>query len=152
MARPRSFDEGVVVDAATRCFTELGYAATSVDDLVSATGLHRGSLYGAFGSKRGLFLAALARHTPLLSWGTEDDDGDRALDLLLVAALELAPHDDAVRDIVRDACARLGPRAAGVLGQRLLDRARLDGDPPDGLPATTTPVPPAPTPAATRRT
>ncbi|TNM64460.1 helix-turn-helix transcriptional regulator [Streptomyces sp. NP160] len=151
MARPRSFDEAVVVDAAARCYTELGYAATSVDDLVAATGLHRGSLYGAFGSKRGLFLAALARHTPSSSPGEPDDD-ERALDLLLVAALELAPHDDGVRDAVRDARAALGPTAAAVLGQRLLDRARLDEHPPGARDATAAPPGQEPTTATTRRT
>jgi TetR/AcrR family transcriptional regulator, transcriptional repressor for nem operon len=134
VARPRTFDEAVVVDAAARCFTELGYAATSVDDLVTATGLHRGSLYGAFGSKRGLFLAALARRSPA---GDEPDDDERALDLLLVAALELAPHDDEVRDTVRDACTRLGPQAAEVLGQRLLARAGVPQAPaPTAAPTT----------------
>lgn len=153
MARPRSFEEAVVVDAATRCFTDLGYAATSVDDLVAATGLHRGSLYGAFGSKRGLFLAALARHTAAPGEGPQDDDG-RALDLLLVAALELAPHDDEVRDVVRDACAAIGPTAAAVLGRRLLDRAGLDGGPPrelEALAAPDGPVPTTPTTPTTRR-
>jgi len=122
VARPRSFDEAVVVDAAARCFTELGYAATSVDDLVSATGLHRGSLYGAFGSKRGLFLAALTRHA--------GPTGDRALDLLLVAALELAPHDEEVRAVVERSCAALGGDASSSLGRRLLERARVQTDTP----------------------
>ncbi|MEH3075969.1 MAG: TetR family transcriptional regulator [Quadrisphaera sp.] len=226
MARPRSFDEAVVVDAATRCFTDLGYAATSVDDLVSATGLHRGSLYGAFGSKRGLFLAALARHTSTTHGGPEDDDEQlraaaerviatqsgstsvlqrvlgvdlaeserlmdalerrgvvgpavatrardvlapedqlddvlatlassrssaRGLDLLLVAALELAPHDDEVRDLVRDACGALGPAAATVLGRRLLERARLEEDLPEADAPHAVPTGPAPTTPATRR-
>ncbi len=134
MARPRSYDEAVVVDAAARCFTELGYAATSVDDLVSATGLHRGSLYGAFGSKRGLFLASLARHA--------EPVGERALDLLLVAALELAPHDEEVRAAVERACGALSGDASSSLGRRLLERARVptSGSPdqqPHQQPATT---------------
>jgi TetR/AcrR family transcriptional regulator, transcriptional repressor for nem operon len=36
-----------------------GYEATSIDDLVQAKGMGRGSLYGTFGDKRQLFLAAL---------------------------------------------------------------------------------------------
>jgi AcrR family transcriptional regulator len=39
-----------------------GYAATSVNDLVESTGLSPSSLYGTFGSKRGLFRAALERY------------------------------------------------------------------------------------------
>jgi TetR/AcrR family transcriptional regulator, transcriptional repressor for nem operon len=59
MARPRTFDESDVVEAARNEFWNRGYAATSVDDLAAATGLGKGSLYGAFGDKHALFLRAL---------------------------------------------------------------------------------------------
>src|ERR1700755_941704 len=59
MPRPRKFDESDVVAAARDEFWTRGYAATSVDDLTAATGLGKGSLYGAFGDKHGLFLRAL---------------------------------------------------------------------------------------------
>ena len=59
MPRPRTFDESDVVAAARDEFWLRGYAATSIDDLTSATGLGKGSLYGAFGDKHQLFLRAL---------------------------------------------------------------------------------------------
>ena len=59
MARPRTFDEHEVVAAARDEFWQRGYAATSVDDLTAATGLGKGSLYGAFGDKHTLYLRAL---------------------------------------------------------------------------------------------
>ncbi len=59
MPRPRTFDESDVVAAARDEFWSRGYAATSVDDLAAVTGLGKGSLYGAFGDKHGLFLRAL---------------------------------------------------------------------------------------------
>jgi AcrR family transcriptional regulator len=59
MPRPRTFDERDVVAAARDEFWSRGYTATSIDDLTSATGLGKGSLYGAFGDKHGLFLRAL---------------------------------------------------------------------------------------------
>src|SRR4051812_24671621 len=59
MPRPRKFDESDVVAAARDEFWSRGYAATSVDDLTSVTGLGKGSLYGAFGDKHDLFLRAL---------------------------------------------------------------------------------------------
>ena len=59
MARPRKFDETDVVAAARDEFWSRGYAATSVDDLTAVTGLGKGSLYGAFGDKHGLFMRAL---------------------------------------------------------------------------------------------
>ena len=40
-------------------FWTCGYAATSVQDLVEATGLSRSSLYDTFGGKQALYLAAL---------------------------------------------------------------------------------------------
>ncbi|MDT5127434.1 MAG: TetR/AcrR family transcriptional regulator, transcriptional repressor for nem operon [Mycobacterium sp.] len=59
MPRPRKFDEDTVVAAARDRFWNGGYAATSVDDLTAATGLGKGSLYGAFGDKHALFVRAL---------------------------------------------------------------------------------------------
>jgi len=59
VGRRRSFDEGQVLDAVRDQFWAKGYAATSVDDLMKATGLGKGSLYGAFGGKRQLFLTVL---------------------------------------------------------------------------------------------
>lgn len=59
MARPRSFDEQQVLTQCGDMFRRQGYDATSVDDLVAATGLKRGSLYQAFGSKQGVFLSVL---------------------------------------------------------------------------------------------
>src|SRR5260370_23727484 len=57
--RPREFDVASVSEAAARVFWERGYHSTSLDDLTEATGLLRGSLYGAFGDKRGMLLVAL---------------------------------------------------------------------------------------------
>jgi len=59
MARPASFDREQVLDKATAVFWEHGYGATSISQLVEATQLKPGSLYAAFDSKQGLFLAAL---------------------------------------------------------------------------------------------
>lgn len=59
MARPIEFDRGDVLRKAIGVFWQKGYGGTSVKDLVEATGLQPGSLYAAFGDKRGLFLAAL---------------------------------------------------------------------------------------------
>ena len=59
MGRTRGFDEREVVRAARDLFWRQGYAETAVPDLEEATGLRRSSLYHAFGSKRGLFDAAV---------------------------------------------------------------------------------------------
>ena len=57
--RPRKFDTDTVLDQVRDTFWRYGYAGTSMDQLAAATGLHKPSLYGAFGDKKQLFLAAL---------------------------------------------------------------------------------------------
>ena len=67
MARPLAFNSNVVLSAAVETFWRHGYSASTVAQLLEATGLNRGSLYNSFGDKRGLFIAALdfyyARYT-----------------------------------------------------------------------------------------
>ena len=59
MARPIEFDRDEVLHNATALFWDKGYSETSMHDLVNATGLQPGSIYAAFGNKRGLFKEAL---------------------------------------------------------------------------------------------
>lgn len=59
MGRPQTFERDQVVRAARGVFWERGFEGASVPDLESATGLSRSSIYNAFGSKRGLFDAAV---------------------------------------------------------------------------------------------
>ena len=62
MARPREFDRNDVLARATQVFWLKGYEATSIQDLVDATGVNRGSLYNEFRDKAGLFAAVLDRY------------------------------------------------------------------------------------------
>jgi TetR/AcrR family transcriptional regulator, transcriptional repressor for nem operon len=59
MARPREFDMQEALNAAMSAFWERGYEATSMEDLLDAMGLTKGSLYKAFGDKHNLFLMSL---------------------------------------------------------------------------------------------
>ncbi|MEU8333062.1 TetR/AcrR family transcriptional regulator [Micromonospora sp. NPDC048839] len=59
MARTREFDVDAAVTAAMDAFRRKGYEGTSMRDLSEATGLGSGSIYAAFGSKDGLYLAVL---------------------------------------------------------------------------------------------
>ncbi len=148
MGRNRGFDKDEVLSASAAAFRDRGYEATSVDDLVRVTGLHRGSLYSAFASKRGLFVRALERACSDVDGSGDAGQQERErLDLLLVALLELAPRDEQVRAIVGEALAGSpagdgsarahsgSPVDAGVLGRRLLVRAGLADD--DGDTTTT---------------
>ncbi len=75
MGRPRTFSEPDVVASASAVFARRGFAATSVDDLVRATGVGRASLYGAFGSKDGLFQRCLSGALAALAPGPSGPSG-----------------------------------------------------------------------------
>jgi TetR/AcrR family transcriptional repressor of nem operon len=62
MARPREFEPDAALQRAMQAFWAKGYKATSLDDLCTATGLSRSSLYAAFGGKRALLHRSLARY------------------------------------------------------------------------------------------
>ena len=57
--RPRAYDPQVALARAAAQFWKAGYAGTSLDDLVAATGMNRPSLYAAFGDKRAIYLKTL---------------------------------------------------------------------------------------------
>ncbi len=60
MAGPqRQFDKYEALETCMQTFWEKGYQSTSYEDLVKATGVHRASIYSAFGSKAELFEQAL---------------------------------------------------------------------------------------------
>ncbi|WP_277212571.1 TetR/AcrR family transcriptional regulator [Isoptericola croceus] len=59
MGRTQTFETARVVRAALGVFWRSGYEAASVPALEAATGLNRSSIYHSFGSKRGLFDAAV---------------------------------------------------------------------------------------------
>lgn len=62
MARQKTFTPDEALDKAMRLFWKRGYHATSIQDLVEATGVNRASLYDTFGDKEQLFLAAVERY------------------------------------------------------------------------------------------
>jgi TetR/AcrR family transcriptional regulator, transcriptional repressor for nem operon len=65
MARTKEFDQEQALDAAMHLFWEQGYEATSIQELVDATGVQRQSLYDTFGSKHEIFLQSLMRYQAL---------------------------------------------------------------------------------------
>ncbi|MEU3986172.1 TetR family transcriptional regulator C-terminal domain-containing protein [Streptomyces sp. NPDC026672] len=101
MARPRTFDENQVVQAALAQFWHAGYTATSLDDLTEATGLGRSSLYGAFTDKHTLFMRALRAYCDgsVEQWREALAEPGPAHDRLdrFVRAVALGIADDAVR-------------------------------------------------------
>ena len=62
IGRPREFDEDEVVGRMRDLFWDQGFEATSITDIERVTGLHKGSLYAAFGSKQNMYLRGLAAY------------------------------------------------------------------------------------------
>lgn len=62
MARPREFEIEAALDRAMEVFWAKGYEGSSLQDLLQAMGIARGSLYKAFQDKRSIYLAALDRY------------------------------------------------------------------------------------------
>jgi len=122
MVRVRSFDEAAVLDAAMQRFWAHGYASTSVRDLGDAMGLGAASLYNAFGDKRTLFARCLDRYLDanmrariaraeanlpprqaieaFLTEIVERSLHDRLGCMLVNSALEIAPHDAGIGEVV----------------------------------------------------
>lgn len=121
-------------------FWAKGYESTSLNDLMAATGLHKGSLYQAFGDKHSLFIEALKRYlgemmrvgreavegaaTPLdglRSFAhriidlTGKDDGVPKGCMALNALVELAPHDPEVRELLQAQVARARSGITGMI-------------------------------------
>ncbi len=59
MARHKSFDRDIALNAAIGVFAQHGYEGSSTEDLLCAMGISRQSLYDTFGDKRRLYLEAL---------------------------------------------------------------------------------------------
>ncbi|MCV9388289.1 TetR/AcrR family transcriptional regulator [Reichenbachiella ulvae] len=62
MPKAVTFDRAQVIDNATQLFWKKGFHATSMQDLVDATGLNRSSLYNSFGDKHDLFEICLKEY------------------------------------------------------------------------------------------
>ncbi|MFF4398228.1 TetR/AcrR family transcriptional regulator [Streptomyces sp. NPDC001480] len=76
----KHFDPEAALDTVVRLFWRQGVASTGVQDVVTATGLNRSSLYATFGGKQELYLAALRRYVethsePAFRRLAEDDRG-----------------------------------------------------------------------------
>jgi len=81
-------------------FWEKGYEATSLSDLCARTGLHKGSLYQAFGDKHELFMQALRHYA--------QTEFHEVADVALREKSPLASIRAAVAKICADACHEKG--------------------------------------------
>src|SRR5262245_46633865 len=91
MAGIKQFDRHEDLDRAMAVFWERGYEATSIQELLQAMGINRGSLYATFGNKQQLFLAVLehyaAQSRTAMLGELADQDPRRAIARMFAALL-----------------------------------------------------------------
>ncbi len=148
MARPKEFDPDEALDKAMHVFWHKGYEAASMEDLLAAMDINRGSLYATFGDKRQLFLKAMDRYcsgggigsrisiltqpgpalplirrfiAAMLEFGLSDPQ--RRGCLITNTVMELAPHE---QDIARKVAGRF--QMAEEAFFTLLTRAQQEGE------------------------
>lgn len=151
MARPREFDELKVKEALMCVFWEKGYEATSMQDLVEASGLLKGSLYGAFGDKRAIYMMVLEHydHTRIQQGidmlGAADPFAVKIANLfdavieaaraglfsggclLCNASVEMAPVSKQVEDSVKRTIRRLQSAVENAMGSDLSEASAISG-------------------------
>ena len=62
MGRAKQYERTELLDRAVELFRRQGFNGTSTAELVAELGVNRKSMYAEFGSKQGLFEAALERY------------------------------------------------------------------------------------------
>lgn len=153
MVRTRTFDPQATLATAVDLFASKGYADTSMEDLVRATGVSRYGLYGTFGNKRELFEQALEKYAEgmgkqsflrLLEPDASLDHIRKIFDervadmccadahkgcLFIHTAMQLAPEDDELREVLRKFMKRMSKAfAIGLESARQRGEVRADLD------------------------
>ena len=156
--RPKEFDRKVALKSAMVTFWKQGFEATSVTDLVEATGVNRGSMYDTFGSKHDLYLEALntyaADATAHLEETLNSTDGSPLENLrsffdsiaemlysgkiclgcmILNAAVELAPTDPEIASFVKKVSSKQKKLISKTLQQAAIQGELSSSSPHDLL-------------------
>ncbi|MFE6280968.1 TetR/AcrR family transcriptional regulator [Streptomyces sp. NPDC057877] len=97
--RPREFDKDQTLVRALELFWSRGYGATSIQNLVDALSVERGSLYGTFGDKRRFYLDAVK-----LYWEVYERHLTATLDTspLLPGLREILTHPARLDELISD--------------------------------------------------
>ena len=151
MSRVREFDPEQALADAMQVFWRSGYANTSMEDIVSETGVSRYGLYGTFGNKKGLLVAAMRHYeksmTELLWPDLRKPDAGRAEIiefwragrkhaedegfcngcLIVNIAAEVAPHEPEIAAEVQ----RIDNEYAAVFAAAIRNGQKAGDIPPD---------------------
>jgi TetR/AcrR family transcriptional repressor of nem operon len=153
MVRTREFDPATALSRAVEVFSSKGYSDTSMDDIVRATGVSRYGLYGTFGNKRELFEVALEKYAD--SMGRQSylrllepdaslehiryifderieamsEEGDNMGSMIAHTAVELAPHDEEIKEMLQKFLKRMSKAfSIGLESARERGEVRKDLD------------------------
>jgi TetR/AcrR family transcriptional repressor of nem operon len=145
--RPRKFDRSEALEAAIGVFWDRGYEGASVQDLLDAMGINRGSMYNSFGDKETLFVQAVEHYCTrsresisailkrpgsaldnvrevVRSRGVAAASGPVRGCLVTNTAVEMAPHVSAVSDTLTYHFSRLELMIRNAL-ERAVDSGEL---------------------------
>ena len=155
MARPREFDIEETLTKALEAFWLHGYDATSMSDLMAATGLAKGSLYKGYGDKKSLFMQSLDSYLSRANAGLSETakshgSGRAALESIFADVIsmstgagvrrgcfsvnsttELAAHDTDVRKRLRRNTRQKEKTIADVVGRGIADGSLRKGLDPE---------------------
>jgi TetR/AcrR family transcriptional repressor of nem operon len=97
MARPVEFEYDVVLENAMEQFWREGFEASSVQKLLDATGINRGTLYNSFGDKDTFFKSCVDKYNGMIkatldaTLNDKNQKADKALAAFFDAAIISAP-------------------------------------------------------------
>lgn len=132
IGRPRGFDRDAALLAAMRTFWKQGYEGTSVQDLVTAMGVNKPSLYSTFGCKEEIFREAIELYDRLEGRATtqslaEAKTARDAVETMLLANARAYTVTEGPRGCMIVLSSLLGaPENEGV--RAFLAKNRLDGE------------------------
>lgn len=132
IGRPRGFDRDAALLAAMRTFWKQGYEGTSVQDLVTAMGVNKPSLYSTFGCKEEIFREAVELYDRLEGQATtqslaEAATAREAVETMLRANAHAYTVSEGPRGCMIVLSSLLGaPENEGV--RVFLTKNRLDGE------------------------
>ncbi len=115
----KKFDIDTALDQAKQVFWHNGYEVTSMQDLLDAMGINRGSFYDTFKSKKDLYIKVLKRYDA------------QARDVMFKAARNIDSPSEAILFIFRetvDLALKSPDRAGCFLANSALDMAPRDGE------------------------
>ncbi|MFR9798710.1 TetR/AcrR family transcriptional regulator [Streptomyces sp. MS06] len=131
MPNIKHFDTEATLDTVVRLFWRNGMVATGIQDVVTATGLNRSSLYATFGGKQELYRAALQRYADRLSRPrfrrvAEDGRGLPAVLDFFTELIEATCHGEYARWGCMVSNAHAGTESSDPEVRALLDRQYVE--------------------------